>query len=50
MVYENNATTVHAHVKKILWKYSIESLKTADSVLLSLFVRDNGGCNIPHAA
>ena len=29
-------------VKRILRKYSIQSLKTADSVLLSLFMRDNG--------
>ena len=36
--------------KEILWKYSIQSLKTGDSVLLSLFVRDNGRCDIPHAA
>ena len=28
--------------KEILWKYSIQSLKTVDSVLLSLFLRDNG--------
>ena len=34
---------------KILWKYSIQSLKTADAVLLSLFMRDNGICDIPHA-
>ena len=25
-------------------------MKTADSVLLSLFMRDSGRCNIPHAA
>ena len=25
-------------------------MKTADSVLVSLFMRDNGGCDIPHAA
>ena len=36
--------------KKILWKYSIQSLKTADAVSLSLFMRDNGICGIPHAA
>ena len=36
--------------KKILWKYSIQSLKTADVVLLSLFMTDNGICDIPHAA
>ena len=37
-------------VKRILWKYSIQSLKTADSILLNLFIKDNGGCDIPHAA
>ena len=31
--------------KEILWKYSIQTLKTADSVLLSLFLRDNGRCD-----
>ena len=36
--------------KGILWKYSIQSLKIADSVWLSLFMRDNGRCDIPHAA
>ena len=39
--------------KRILWKYSIQSwqsLKTADAVLLSLFMRDNGICDISHAA
>ena len=36
--------------KGILWKYSIRSLKIADSVWLSLFMRDNGRCDIPHAA
>ena len=36
--------------KRILWKYSIQSLKTAAAVLLSLFMRDNGICDIPHAA
>ena len=36
--------------KKIFWKYSIQSLKTADSVWLSLFMRDNGRRDIPHAA
>ena len=36
--------------KMILWKYSIQSLKTADAVLLSLFMRDNGICDIPHAS
>ena len=30
--------------------YSIQSLKTADAVLLSLFMSDNGICDIPHAA
>ena len=35
---------------RILWKYSIQSLKTADAVLLSLFMRDNGRCDIPHDA
>ena len=34
--------------KRILWKYSIRSLKTANAVLLSLFMRDNGTCDIPH--
>ena len=37
-------------VKRLLWKYSIQSLKTADAVLSSLFIRDNGICDIPHAA
>ena len=37
-------------LKRILWKYSIQSLKTADSVLLSPFMRDNGRCDILHAA
>ena len=36
--------------KGILWKYSIRSLKIADSVWLSLFMRDNGRSDIPHAA
>ena len=27
--------------KEIFWKYSIQSLETADSVLLSLFMRDS---------
>ena len=36
--------------KEILWKYSIQSLKTAHSVLMSLFMRVNGRCDIPHAA
>ena len=35
--------------KVIIWKYSIQSLKTADLVLLNLFMRDNGRYNIPHA-
>ena len=35
---------------RILRKYSIQSLKTADTVLLSLFMRDNGRCDIPHDA
>ena len=30
--------------KEILWKHSIQSLKIADSVLLSLFMRNNGRC------
>ena len=33
--------------KKILWKYSIQSFKTADSILLSLVMTDNGRCEIP---
>ena len=37
-------------LKRILWKYSIQSLKTADSVLLSPFMRGNGRCDILHAA
>ena len=37
-------------LKMILWKYSIQSLKTAYSVLLSLFTRGNGRCDIPHDA
>ena len=36
-------------VKKDPLEYSIQSLKTADAVLLSLFMRDNGICDIPHA-
>ena len=36
-------------VNRILWKYSIQNLKTADAVLLSPFMRDNGICDIPHA-
>ena len=36
--------------KEILWKYSIQNLKTADTFLLSLFMRNNGWCDIPHAA
>ena len=36
--------------KRILWKYSIQSLKTAGAVLLSLSMRDNGIYDIPHAA
>ena len=28
-------------VKGILWKYNVKRLKTADSVLLRLFMRDN---------
>ena len=33
--------------KEVLWKYSIQSLKTTDSVWSSLFMRDNGICDIP---
>ena len=36
--------------KGILWKYSIQKMKTTDSALLSLLMRDNGRCDIPHAA
>ena len=36
--------------KRIIWKYSNQSLKTANAVLLSLFMRDNDICDIPHAA
>ena len=36
--------------KGILWKYSIQRLKTAESFLLSMFMRDNGRCNIPNTA
>ena len=36
--------------KGILWKNSIQKMKIADSVLLNLFMRDNGSCDIPHAA
>ena len=36
--------------RAILWKRSIQSLKTADSVSLSLFMRYNGRCHIPDAA
>ena len=35
--------------KMILWKYSIQSLRTVGLVLLTLFMRDNAGCDIPHA-
>ena len=35
---------------KILSKYSTPSLKTEDSVLLSLFMRDYSRCDIPYAA
>ena len=38
------------NLKGILWKHSIQSLKIADSVSLSLFMKDNGNCDIPHAA
>ena len=38
------------NLKEILLKHSILSWKIADSVLLSLFMRDNGRCDIPHAA
>ena len=37
------------NLKKILWKYSIQTLKTADSVWC-LFMRGNGRCDIPHSA
>ena len=33
--------------KEILWEHSIQSLKTADSVWLSLFMRDNGSLGRP---
>ena len=36
--------------KEITRKYSIQILKTVDSVLLSLLMRGNGRCDIPHAA
>ena len=36
--------------KGFLWKYSIQRMKTADSVFLNLFMKDNGICDIPHAA
>ena len=34
----------------VYWKYSILRLNTTDSVLLSLFMREYGTCDIPHAA
>ena len=37
-------------IKKDPLDYSIQSLKTADAILLSLFMRDSGICDIPHAA
>ena len=37
------------NMKKVLWKYSIQTLKTADSILLSLFMKDNGRCVFSHA-
>ena len=37
------------YMKKILWKYSIQTLKIADSVLLNLFMKDNSRCVISHA-
>ena len=43
-------TSAKNNLKEILWKHSIQSLKTADSVLMSLFMRDNDRCDIPHAA
>ena len=36
--------------KETIWKYSIQSLITTYSVLLSLFMSDNGRCDIPYAA
>ena len=36
--------------KGIVWKYSIQKMKTTELVLLSLFMRDNVRCDILHAA
>ena len=36
-------------VKGTLWKNSIQILKTTDLVLLSLFMRVTGRCNIPNS-
>ena len=38
------------YLKRDPLEISIQSLKTAYSVLLSLFMRDNGRCEIPYAA
>ena len=40
--HNDNCCGLNYLLKKILRKYSIQNLKTADSVLLSLFMRDNG--------
>ena len=49
--YQTSTTTERLQaIDKILWKYSIQNLKTADTVLLSLFMKDNGRCDIPHNA
>ena len=47
---EHKTNEYRIFCEKDLWKYSIQSLKTTDSVLLNQFIRDNGRCDIPHAA